>query len=669
MVTILRSMSLSRVHIHHLLGVDMDVRALIHKLNVPFDFTVHDYYGICPQINLLPWRHSLYCGEPDIAGCNGCIAHRSSHGARDIVTWRAEQAWLFKEAARVFCPSVDVLTRLERHGLAANAIFASHETVEAAPWPLHVVPPKGPMRIAILGTLVDHKGGRSVASVAELADPRVIEIHLMGHVDGEFSAAALRRMKVTGRYEEADLAGLIKTVEPHVIWFPAAWPETFSYTLSAAIEAGTPIAAIRIGAHTERLDGRPFTWLAELGTSPLDWIRIFGDIRKCLASGVADAPVRPAVPNFYAANYLQPASRAGPALRSRMVKPRIVVVPERFEIGFPTPCGYIRLLQPLHHPAIAGGFDVRVATAETIFDHEADIIVTQRFAMPDVEAAERLAAHARGIGATLVFDLDDDLLNIPRTHPDARVLRPRAKIARRMLDLADVVWLSTAGLAERLASIRPDAEVVGNGLDERIWISPGMQQDQPVRILCMGTTTHERDFALIEPALSRLKAEYGDRVVIDIVGMTSRELPAGLNRIGTPVSARRSYAGFVDWLISAVPPWHIGLAPLLDTPFNLCKSPIKAMDYAALGLVVLASDTPVYRGSLADGPAGQLVQNTPAAWYAALNWLLRNWDLRRTVAARAREAFLAQASLSSQGERRRSALMRLVVDRKTDAAA
>ena len=82
------------------------------------------------------------------------------------------------------------------------------------------------------------------------------------------------------------------------------------------------------------------------------------------------------------------------------------------------------------------------------------------------------------------------------------------------------------------------------------------------------------------------------------------------------------------------------------------------MDYAALGLAVVASDTAVYRGSIADGPAGQLVANTPAAWYAALTWLIRNWDLRRSIAARSRQAFLAQSSLASQAEARRSALSR-----------
>jgi hypothetical protein len=264
------------------------------------------------------------------------------------------------------------------------------------------------MRIAVLGTQVDHKGGRTLASIAELVDPKTTEIHLIGHTDGDFSATALKRMKVTGRYNDADLPGLIENVAPHLIWFPAVWPETFSYTLSAAIEAGTAIAAARIGAHTERLAGRPFTWLTEIATSPLAWIEIFDEIREALnAPKDVEAPSRPAVEDFFATDYLAKASLAPRAARRRPLKPRIAVVPDRFDNGSPKPCGYIRLLQPLHHPAITGGFDVRMETAKTVFEHKAEIIVTQRFAMQDVESADRLAAYAREIGATLVFDLDD----------------------------------------------------------------------------------------------------------------------------------------------------------------------------------------------------------------------------------------------------------------------
>jgi glycosyltransferase involved in cell wall biosynthesis len=165
----------------------------------------------------------------------------------------------------------------------------------------------------------------------------------------------------------------------------------------------------------------------------------------------------------------------------------------------------------------------------------------------------------------------------------------------------------------------------------------------------------------------RLKAEYGPQVHIDVLGMTSQAgLPKELNRISPSIHGSRSYPAFVDWINGVCPGWHIGLAPLLDTPFNRAKSPIKAMDYAAMGMVVLASDMPVYRGSLADGKAGRLVANDPHAWFEALSWLVRDQALRRSIAAGVRTAFLATASLASQAPVRREAWARIL--RRSPAA-
>ena len=545
---------------------------------------------------------------------------------------------------------------------------------EAGPWPLRVTPPgDGKLKIAVLGTLVNHKGARTVASVAEMADPATTEIHLIGHTDGPFSERAAERMKITGRYDDADLPGLIETIAPHLIWFPAVWPETFSYTLSAAIDAGIPIAATQIGAHTERLAGRPFTWLADIATSPLDWIRLFDEIRATLLNSppIAAPPVRPAVADYLRNELPPPASGASP--RAHASKPRIVVVPERFDIGFPTPCAYIRLLQPLHHPAVARGFDVRLATAETIFDHAG-----RHHRHPAVRHARRRNGGPPG-GACASYRRDPGVRpgrrssrTSPAPTPTPSELRPRAKIVRRMLDVADAVWLSTHPLAERLAAIRPDATVIPNGLDERIWTAAGDIVARSAGAHPVHGDGHPRprfrhDRARAVPAEGRIRRPDRHRHHRHDHPERSSARPepdrpaADTPRDPIPASS----TGCDRWSHR----WHIGLAPLLDTPFNLCKSPIKAMDYAALGLVVLASDTPVYRGSIADGPAGQLVPNSPAAWYAALNWLLRNRDERRTIATRSRDAFLAQASLASQAEIRRAALSRLPADRENHAAA
>jgi len=256
-----------------------------------------------------------------------------------------------------------------------------------------------------------------------------------------------------------------------------------------------------------------------------------------------------------------------------------------------------------------------------------------------------------------VYDLDDDLLRVPRGHPDAEVLRPKATVVRRMLRAADHVWVSTGALAE---TIGRDARVIPNGLDERIWVAqPRLDavSHDPVRILCMGTATHDDDFALIAPALERLCDEFGGRVAIDMLGFSgAKALPSWVNRLDMWPNARSSYPGFVNWIIQQ-DRWQIGLAPLLDTPFNRCKSAIKTLDYGALGLAVVASDTAVYRGSLAEGIGGMLARNDPDAWYAAISRLLRDQHLRQRLRAGARAAWEKRGTLAAQAKLRRAALM------------
>ena len=436
---------------------------------------------------------------------------------------------------------------------------------------------------------------------------------------------------MTGEYAEAELPALLAKVKPHVVWFPAQWPETYSYTLSAAIDAGLPIVATRIGAFPERLEGRPLTWLVDPEASTEEWLAVFDEVRGELArqrKPPAGKPRKP-VADFYREHYVRAAGRARRRTNRWICaatdRVSVVVIPERFPGGALTPCAYIRLLQPLDHPAIGGDFDIVLADADEALNYRADIIVTQRYAVADLDAADALIRHCREHGITLLYDLDDDLRHIPRDHPDARLLRPRARVVSRLVRGADAVWVSTPALAATLAELRDDVRVVENGLDERLWTAappPPPPRQGPVRILFMGTATHDADFAIVEGALARVKAVFAEHVSIDLLGVSSRaDLPSWVNRIGMPVHATASYPGFVNWITQQH--WDIGIAPLADTPFNRCKSAIKTLDYAALGLPVLASDRAVYRGTLADGPGGWLLPDDENAWFVALARLVR----------------------------------------------
>ena len=665
---VLTWVGVTRAHIHHLMSMDLDVRTLLHRLGVPFDVTVHDYFAICPQVNLLPWLQGAYCGEPDVAGCNACIADRSSHGSRDIVSWRRGNAWQFIEAERVICPSEDVRRRLARYGFDGNAIVVPHEPVAAGAWRLS--PPTleqgSPLRVAVIGVLAGQKGALAVTTVASAGDPAELAIHVLGYAEYVLSPPLAKRIAMTGRYAEAELPALLARIEPHVVWFPAQWPETYSYTLSAAIDAGLPIVATRIGAFPERLAGRPLTWLVDPEASTDEWLAVFATVRGALTrrrrlpAGTPRSPVA----DWYRDHYLRPPDVRRPAQPidiRRDGRISVVVIPERFPGGALTPCAYIRLLQPLDHPAIGGDFDIVLANAQQALRYPPDIIVTQRYAVAEPDATDALIRHCRERNIVLLYDLDDDLRHIPRDHPDARLLRPRARLVSRLARDAGAVWVSTPALAEALADLRDDVRVVENGLDERLWAAgppPVPPRQGPVRILFMGTATHDADFAIVEGALAQVKSVFAEHVSVDILGISGRPgLPSWVNRVGMPVHATSSYPGFVNWFTQQH--WDIGIAPLEDTAFNRCKSAIKALDYAALGLPVLASERAVYRGTLADGPGGWLIPDDRNAWFVALARLVRDAELRRRLGDGARAAFPA-GTLGAQAAGRRAAWLGLV---------
>ena len=661
----LRTVPLARVHIHHILGMDLDLTALLHRLEVGYDITVHDYFAICPQVNLLQGPQQNYCGEPGPAVCNACIAHRPNYGAREILAWRRTHARLFLMADRVLCPSEDVKSRLERYGLGRNAVLAPHEKVDANTWTLRPVRPGTgqALRVAVIGVLAGHKGEVSVVTLAEAAGDD-IALHLIGYPERPLPASVAARIKVSGKYQDHELPGLLAKVRPHVVWFPAQWPETYSYTLTAAIEAGLPIVATRIGAFPERLQGRPLTWLVDPAAPAAEWLTVFREVRAALGRvprGVA--PRRP-VADFYAVDYAAPLRRpAAPAVQDRLLDLRrpgrvsIAVIPERSDSGALSPCAYIRLLQPLDHPAIADDFDVVFADAHDVTRVRTHIVATQRYAVADTDSADILAAHCRETGARLLYDIDDDLLHIPREHPEAAVLRPRARVVARMLRHADVVWTSTTPLAATLREASRLVRVMPNGLDERLWGTPRVDRTRPgpVRILFMGSATHQTDWAVVAPALGRVVRVFGGDVVFDMVGVVGPvTLPDWVNRVAPTMIGKASYPGFVDWITQATS-WDIGIAPLADTDFNRSKSAIKLMDYAALGLAVVASDAPAYRAALAGSGGGLLVANTEVAWFEALCRLIRDAQLRRRLAVAGGKALAARDTLAAQAAVRRAA--------------
>ena len=311
---VLRALGVERIHFHHLLNVDSSIWQLPQDLRIPYDYTLHDYYPVCPRINLFnaPGR---YCGEPDEAGCNRCL-QTTEPVIKDITIqdWRAHYLQLLNAAERVFAPTQDVKKRMLRYMPVANIVFAPHpeaRSIDRQPSPATLAAIE-PLRIVVLGRLTQAKGADLLEACALDAWQRALPLtyHLLGSAQRNLTVEPNSRLRVYGAYANNDLPMRLAAMNPHLAWFPAQWPETYCYALSACLQAGLPIVATNLGAFPERLAGRSWSWIRSWRTGPAAWNDFFMAVRKRYFAGGISPPVlsgaMPTVDFDYCFDYLQP---------------------------------------------------------------------------------------------------------------------------------------------------------------------------------------------------------------------------------------------------------------------------------------------------------------------------------------------------------------------------
>lgn len=94
----------------------------------------------------------------------------------------------------------------------------------------------------------------------------------------------------------------------------------------------------------------------------------------------------------------------------------------------------------------------------------------------------------------------------------------------------------------------------------------------------------------------------------------------------------------------------VGIGPLRDTSFNRGKSALRAIEYAALGIIAVLPDLPPYRGWVDDGVTGLLVHPHQTLYGALCAVANAEPDVRDKMSKAAREraaAWTTEASITN----------------------
>jgi glycosyltransferase involved in cell wall biosynthesis/MoaA/NifB/PqqE/SkfB family radical SAM enzyme len=287
-------------------------------------------------------------------------------------------------------------------------------------------------------------------------------------------------------------------------------------------------------------------------------------------------------------------------------------------------CGHYRIQAPLKKLAgeleLSWGVEIREKAFHIISGvaEAADIIVVQR-SFPRAETADFLY-YLCSLCKPIIFEIDDLLTQLPPTNLNCGWGMDCTPYIYEFIRKCSAVTVTTEELKKHFTAYSDAIYILPNLLDSDLWCKTSPPSSGPVVIGYAGTITHDTDLALLEDVLDRIASSYG----------TSFE----------------AYARNLQEI-----PIDIMLAPLEDNPFNRCKSNIKWLEYSSCGIAGIYSDLPPYNNCIEHCTTGFLAGSDTQQWFDAIDLLIKNPELRRTIAMNARQKIITEHTVKMWAQR------------------
>lgn len=258
------------VHIQHLMGLPLSLVRLIRQRDIPYIVTLHDYWWVCANAQLITNDRQQICAGPQAyLNCARCALARAGRS----YWWPAIPALLPLLAGRnvglrrilagaraVIAPSEFVCRWYATQGRLTQACQAIPLGVACPSRPL---PERsaGPVRFAYLGGISWQKGVHIIVEafrgldLGTDSDVPIAELWIAG--DETFDPAYTRHLRSRatphvrfwGRLSRAEVWEMLAQAD--VLLVPSLWYESFGLVVREAFVVGTPVIVSDLGALVE----------------------------------------------------------------------------------------------------------------------------------------------------------------------------------------------------------------------------------------------------------------------------------------------------------------------------------------------------------------------------------------------------------------------------------
>ena len=284
-------------------------------------------------------------------------------------------------------------------------------------------------------------------------------------------------------------------------------------------------------------------------------------------------------------------------------------------------CGYIQLKWLADH----GRVEFRDKRIMDVKKRDLEWCEIAVFVRGDALLDEWMAKVCHKAGKTVVYILDDDLLNVPITMGSGPYYAQKSvkHHIRRMMEYSDYFMSPSKVLLQKYGKLFKNSfllyEPAAISIQEK---KPN--KDGKIHIGFAGSSDRGQDIdAILTDALTYIAEKYGDRIVIEIFG-TETELSKRLHC--KTIQYTESYEEYQQKMLALN--WDIGLAPMPKTEFHACKYYNKLVEYAGFGIAGVYSNVLPYTDGVVDHENGLMCENSSESWVKALTDLIENPQLR-----------------------------------------
>lgn len=251
-----------------------------------------------------------------------------------------------------------------------------------------------------------------------------------------------------------------------------------------------------------------------------------------------------------------------------------------------------------------------------------------------------LRAKSAGLLAGMFYFTDDDLFdskswqNVPTKY--SRKIRKIAPDLKWLTKHQVKLWVASRYLQEKYRSHAP--ELIPPCPDETLY-----RRLAGPKIFYHGTASHGDEINWLVPVIRQVQERCTDTTFEIIGDLSVNRLYRDIPRVS--VLHPMSWSNYRDHCARA--DLQIGLAPLLDTPFNAARSTTKFFDMVRCGAMGIYSNREPFSSFIRNHQDGFLIENSPDLWVDTIVSLAKDPDIRCKVYQNARQRALAISNGSS----------------------